>query len=1102
MSLTTLYVHDLKGNLVPVEIDIEADSKEIGEKIKAVIAVEEEEESLTPSIFASHSLPNTLTSQPVGEASAERAGVAPTERDDTQIASISDKKKIQEQEERRSDVRRWLSVSDVGDAQPRQDTAGEQHALIKDGGQATKQDGQEQFSVAASPPDVPKEVAAGELSHHSDRTGSQTSLLTPGNTPPGTGEKEIRGVSDEDFFSSAYEMAQEAEEPTLRQFVSRSPPGQHPKRADSTSNKNIMSHRQKYAEWDAYSRTATVGSKKTLDSIYDGTSIKDLSLSETKGRERGATITDKIKSLMPRRSSSKLSNKKKDHSPTESPSEENLAESSHKRGISANSLMPPDIDSTSAYSTNTSTDPHGYLTTTDRRSSEVPDTSGVTSPLNRLRRSFSKGEKRKSFTENGSTPHIVDLMRKEGGPPVSTALVSPLHDHHNDFEPPAPAVGVDYDENDDEDEEDEEDGEVDTDNATGANKASHEDLSIHTISINPDLDGFREHALRLNPRTQSFLVDRLAQEQLRRYKELVGHKIRHAQDVFRNRCASGSRCLARGGQPTYFSARQNSKGEKSQIFFVRSHTDSAEVEANGAIVASFQHGIPEPPVSQLPAIFECSLCFKERKAVNKPSDWTKHVHEDLQPFTCTFKMCSTEKKSFKRKADWVRHENECHRHLEEWRCNYPECQHVCYRSDNFSQHLIREHKVPDWKNKTRGSTSSKLRAQAATQYGQEEELMARLHRICHSTSPAKPESEPCAFCGLISPSWKKHQVHLSKHMESIAMPILTLVEQNQVSQDTVISPIKREQGQSLARSNTISDVASTTEAHNLTPYSTSGSSFHQMSSASQSPIGIPLFPQAQPPFPAYPTNSGSFHPVPSASQSGLGAPLFARQQTSSPVGGGTFGTFGYGPAATDFVNMDDYNQRDRILQADASALYEDQSRMQFAAINSSTPSTYPPPNRRSPAHGQLQPPTSYPMPDQMSGHDFGSSPHSVRSYYQSTTPSPHQMRASPSHNQLEIPRSQAMGNQILAYSNADFASTLYTQEQGQFSSPVEAELYANTFHPSIEQSDLLQTSDTLDYNAMTATSMPMVNPMYDPQQYENYAGPGMAPHSQSTYQYQ
>jgi hypothetical protein len=1102
MSLTSLYLRDSKNNLILVEIDVDADSEEIGRKIKAAFA-NPKEGDLTPTVEAFPPLDNSSLSPPAGESSAARAGVAPGNRDGTKVPSPNDLEKINQQEEVRSEVRRWLSTSDIGDPEPREPEEGERQPLVKNEEQSNSKEVEGHDSAKDASSAVQGDPEAGEPDHHSEHTASQASLLTPEATPPATADEELRPLTDKDPFFSAYEMTREGDEPLPSQFTDRP----YPKRLDSTANANSMTYHKKAAEWDNISTRGTVGSKKTIESIYDGSSIKDLSLSESKNRERGATFTDKVKSMMPKRSSSKLGSKKKDASPTVSPAEEASGYSSQKHGLSVNNLVPPEVDSTPMYLRHIGVDTNGYLTTADRRTSDVPDTASSTTPFHRLRRSFSKGEKRKSFTETGSTPHIVGLMRKEGGPPVSTALVSPLHEHHDDFESFAPAPAVNDDDNhEDEDDEYEEDGGADSDDARGKPQVSHEDLSVQVIQINPDLDGFRTHALQLNPNMDPYLADRIAQEQVRRYEELVGHKVRHEQDIHNGSCASGPRCLASGGQPAHLPARSNSKGEKTQVFFVRGHPDSAEAEANGATLASFQQGIPEPPVSQLPATFECSLCFKERKGVQKPSDWTKHVHEDLQPFTCTFKVCSTEKKSFKRKADWVRHENECHRHLEEWRCNYAECQHVCYRSDNFSQHLIREHKVPDFKDKSRGSTSSKIRARSITQNGQEDELITQLHRICRSTSTAKPESEPCAFCGLRSPNWKKHQVHLSKHMESIAMPVLGLVKQKDVLADTAITPIKREQVQPLYRSHTNSDVTSRAEPHILTPYSTNGSNFHHSSSASQSPLGAPLFPHVQPQYSPYPANSDSLRPASYASQSSMGEPQFVQQQTSSPMGGGAFGPLGYGASSAEFVHMDNYNQNDSTLQADPALYHHHHNhhpQMQFTAVNSTTASTYPPSTlRRSPAQNQLQPPTSYPITDQMASHEYASSPHSGRSQYNSSTPSPHQMRASPMNHQLEIPRSQAMGNQIPSYSNGEFTNTYtYTEQPAPFQSPLEAESYPDSFHRSIEAQDFIAATAALGYNTMTATTMPMEDAVYDVPQFGNYSGRVTAPHSQAYHQY-
>ncbi|KAK2072849.1 hypothetical protein P8C59_007179 [Phyllachora maydis] len=185
-----------------------------------------------------------------------------------------------------------------------------------------------------------------------------------------------------------------------------------------------------------------------------------------------------------------------------------------------------------------------------------------------------------------------------------------------------------------------------------------------------------------------------------------------------------------------------------------------------------------PPTSTLPAEFECQLCYLPKK-FQKPSDWTKHVHEDVQPFTCTWDGCR-EPKMFKRKADWVRHENEGHRHLEWWTCDIDDCKHTCYRRDNFLQHLVREHKFPEPKTKTKA---------AIKRAGSLDPIWQKVES-CHEPTQALPQEEPCRFCGRAFPTWKKLTVHLAKHMEQISLPVLRLVTRRELEPNTVISPVQ------------------------------------------------------------------------------------------------------------------------------------------------------------------------------------------------------------------------------------------------------------------------------------------------------------------------
>lgn len=230
------------------------------------------------------------------------------------------------------------------------------------------------------------------------------------------------------------------------------------------------------------------------------------------------------------------------------------------------------------------------------------------------------------------------------------------------------------------------------------------DLKVRADPIIPSYEGFRSHARQLNPRLADFMVERITQEQMRRYKRLLEFKLKHINAVESTKCSSGEFCPNLGGEAKQLAPRAGNKDADApfigfQITAPGSSEDDIEPPPEGTVVsAQFPSGVPLPPVKRLPAEFECPLCFKVKKFY-KPSDWTKHVHEDVQPFTCTFPNCG-EPKSFKRKADWVRHENERHRQLENWTCQIADCNHTCYRKDNFVQHLVREHKIAEPRQRT------------------------------------------------------------------------------------------------------------------------------------------------------------------------------------------------------------------------------------------------------------------------------------------------------------------------------------------------------------------------------------------------------------------
>jgi len=362
------------------------------------------------------------------------------------------------------------------------------------------------------------------------------------------------------------------------------------------------------------------------------------------------------------------------------------------------------------------------------------------------------------LTTKKETAGLTEMLRKSGGPPVSNIGKST-------------AITGDADDDDDDDDDMYEDAEM----RSQANKIIDD--------ITPNFSGFQQHILKLNPllaTTNNYLVDRIAHQQIIRYKSLLNSRVKHLQSTANNNCQCGTLCITLGGSANVLDSRGDHRGlDPLSARFDGSDGDITPLEGPGVISQeSFPQDIPMPPANILPAEFECQLCFQAKK-FQKPSDWTKHVHEDVQPFTCTWDRCR-DPKIFKRKADWVRHENEGHRHLEWWDCDVEECRHVCYRRDNFLQHLVREHKYPEPKVKTKAAIK---RAGGLDPTWQKVEQ-------CHQETHEMPQNEPCRFCGKTFPTWKKLTVHLAKHMEQISLPILKLVARKELEADTIISPVQ------------------------------------------------------------------------------------------------------------------------------------------------------------------------------------------------------------------------------------------------------------------------------------------------------------------------
>ena len=576
-----------------------------------------------------------------------------------------------------------------------------------------------------------------------------------------------------------------------------------------TANSAIMKWQMQVKDTDALSRVATWGTRRMSESDLSGLLHRftfGKGESNIEGRpERQGSFFDQVKATATRtgsllRRSGSRNSRQQASKPTMPDLSKQESHGSRKESLGLPTTLQrvsslgkrpksPRVDTGSAVAAMASVaslgaGAAGPISATTTSPSATP----WTSPRNVVKRPRSRSE-------------LGDLWTKQGGPPMPT-LAAPKE------EPPTQVITDPIGEF-------EEDEDVDLLEGKGVTI----DLAPRFDPIIPNLEGFRSNARQLNPRLPTYMIDRVSQEQLRRYKKLLDFKVRHAQAIKGSKCASGKHCLALGGEPTYLPSKANLRdSELANTGFSVSGLGESDEDANalaeGLVTpAQFPPGVPMPPIKRLPAEFECSLCFKVKK-FHKPSDWSKHVHEDVQPFTCTFANCA-DPKSFKRKADWVRHENERHRQLEWWICSMHDCAHKCFRKDNFVQHLVREHKLPEPKLKTakaskpavRGPSSQKARKRLEEEDSPVDEIdhVWRLVDECRHETPKDPRDEPCKFCGNVCNSWKKLTVHLARHMEQIAMPVLNLAKERDVSPETIISPIEQKAPQNKKTSPPFTD---------------------------------------------------------------------------------------------------------------------------------------------------------------------------------------------------------------------------------------------------------------------------------------------------------
>ncbi|RAH76424.1 hypothetical protein BO86DRAFT_15827 [Aspergillus japonicus CBS 114.51] len=764
---------------------------------------EDSNEGLSPGhtpISRTHNgswVPSTATGQ---------AGVEPLSRADVYISSPNDLEVWRRLEEKNADIQSWsASVSAANsDAEEeillgrgRKRHVGARRRAKSAGDPSLQQDyfnlkSQSLEPVVPGPGLLLHESSDEELSEH--RSGDERRSDSPAadaNENKWTG-KGLEGVP------STEQNRLEDNDPSPHQFL-KAPPWQdieydsapRPTRVQPLSSSAAMMEYQRRArDLDSASRAATWGTRYLKDAevnsiIGTGGSFENLTISDDKGRKHERRSS--LRKYLPRNPSHHL-----------------------KRRLSDLSIIPPSADTAGKVdgltdpSMRKDSFPNRKLSLGRSRSPSLSTSSAVIAIAGQMAAIGGKNSLRaaspnstlspwpvfkgrgrsKSELPRASSPGLLDLMTSHGGPPVPNLAYSPRVIDRGVRLQGASQVGHATGDADDEDDD------------LPAEKGLVMQFLVQSRLPVPTLDGFRSQITELNPRLPSELVERFAQEQLRRYRKLVDSKQKHLRDLEARKCTSGLFCFAQSGEANLLAPRGNPHvPDTSHTPFDNSSCNEAGDDAQRVgestvtAAAQFPPGVPLPPVQRLPAEFECPICFQVKK-FQKPSDWTKHVHEDVQPFTCTFPHC-TEPKSFKRKADWVRHESERHRKLEWWTCTFPDCHHTCYRKDNFVQHLVREHKMPEPKMKKaknpgpgktgNDSVSIAMDTQEHDSREQGIEQLWELVERCRHDTPRGPKDEPCRFCGNVCSSWKKLTVHLAKHMEQIAMPILGLVNEREMS---------------------------------------------------------------------------------------------------------------------------------------------------------------------------------------------------------------------------------------------------------------------------------------------------------------------------------
>ncbi|KAL3475343.1 hypothetical protein BJX99DRAFT_159460 [Aspergillus californicus] len=739
----------------------------------------------------SHSVPRATNGAWIPNGVTGQSGIAPDARNDLYVPSPNEMEAQRHLQERNADIQTWavgVAHSEAGDEYPpsrgRTDNHGTRRRAKSTGDPSLHQQDYFNFQVHNNRPNIPGPgLVLYEKSEISD-DGSESSAPVSVN--------EERWIQEASEITPPEPQTSEAGEPLPHQFLG-SPPWRDAKhdsfpitsQNQPASSIQAMAEFQKRAdEVDAQSRVATWGTRG-----IDAESIRSFQMMNLNGKKKHERRSSLLKYLPKQASLLKRQRQKTDLSTIQPVSEDGSQNAESKPAPQRKDSFPHRKLSLALSSKSSGYSTGGAVMAMTRQIaavggkdslSAVPPGSSTSKPWNSLK---ARGRSR---SEVPKAPGLFELMTTHGGPPIPNINYSPQPEDEK-VQRTAPALDVAEEEDDEEDSDE---------------KGLVMEFPIPPNLPVPTLEGFKTQILQLNPRLAPALVERFAHEQVRRYKRLVGIKQIHGRDVSNRKCKTGKFCFAQDGQARILPPRPSAQDTDTHTQFQipgRGETEEG-LESLGETTittAQFPPGVPYPPpqVKLLPSEFECMVCFHVKK-FQKPSDWTKHIYEDVQPFTCTFPDC-TDPKSFKRKADWVRHESERHRHLEWWECSFSDCRHKCYRKDNFVQHLVREHKMPEpkaKKSKKRGlagrAPNDHITLEMQEEINREREV-AKLWSLvdsCRHDTMKNPKEEPCRFCGNVCTNWKKLTVHLAKHMEQMAIPILGLVEERDFPCNIGLSP--------------------------------------------------------------------------------------------------------------------------------------------------------------------------------------------------------------------------------------------------------------------------------------------------------------------------